>query len=127
MPGGIRTPNLLIRSQMLYPVELQTQQKRDFKITGLDFRRNETELKTRSEFVVRQQGPKNAVVHSLLESVDMNSTVDLFGQSTLRGLPLTFWERIINDEDLRGCSDLEKLLAGCEIIAALDARDLLAA
>ena len=25
MPGGIRTPNLLIRSQMLYPVELQTQ------------------------------------------------------------------------------------------------------
>ena len=67
------------------------------------------------------------MVHSLLESVDMNSTVDLFGQSTLRGLPLSFWERIINDEDLRGCSDLEKLLAGCEIIAALDARDLLAA
>src|SRR5437660_12348030 len=25
VPGGIRTPNLLIRSQMLYPVELQTQ------------------------------------------------------------------------------------------------------
>ena len=25
MPGGIRTPNLLIRSQLLYPVELQTQ------------------------------------------------------------------------------------------------------
>ena len=24
MPGGIRTPNLLIRSQLLYPVELQT-------------------------------------------------------------------------------------------------------
>jgi hypothetical protein len=24
VPGGIRTPNLLIRSQMLYPVELQT-------------------------------------------------------------------------------------------------------
>ena len=23
MPGGIRTPNLLIRSQKLYPVELQ--------------------------------------------------------------------------------------------------------
>jgi hypothetical protein len=29
VPGGIRTPNLLIRSQMLYPVELQTQTKRD--------------------------------------------------------------------------------------------------
>src|SRR6267378_1356331 len=25
VPGGTRTPNLLIRSQMLYPVELQTQ------------------------------------------------------------------------------------------------------
>src|SRR6266446_10632063 len=25
VPGGIRTHNLLIRSQMLYPVELQTQ------------------------------------------------------------------------------------------------------
>ena len=25
--GGIRTPNLLIRSQMLYPVELQTQRE----------------------------------------------------------------------------------------------------
>src|SRR5437773_9470143 len=25
VPGGIRTPNLPIRSQMLYPVELQTQ------------------------------------------------------------------------------------------------------
>ena len=24
VPGGIRTPNLLIRSQLLYPVELQT-------------------------------------------------------------------------------------------------------
>jgi hypothetical protein len=24
-PGGIRTPNLLIRSQKLYPVELQAQ------------------------------------------------------------------------------------------------------
>ena len=28
VPGGIRTPNLLIRSQMLYPVELQTQDRR---------------------------------------------------------------------------------------------------
>ncbi len=28
VPGGIRTPNLLIRSQLLYPVELQTQYQR---------------------------------------------------------------------------------------------------
>jgi hypothetical protein len=34
VPGGIRTPNLLIRSQKLYPVELQAQ--REFSI--FDFR-----------------------------------------------------------------------------------------
>ena len=28
VPGGIRTPNLLIRSQKLYPVELQAQDRR---------------------------------------------------------------------------------------------------
>jgi hypothetical protein len=39
----------------------------------------------------------------------------------------SFWERIINDQDLRGRTDLEKLLAGCEIIAALDKVELLAA
>jgi hypothetical protein len=38
-----------------------------------------------------------------------------------------FWKRILNDEKLRECDNLEKLLAGCEIIAALDGRDLLAA
>src|SRR5450631_948200 len=29
VPGGIRTPNLLIRSQLLYPVELQTHSWRE--------------------------------------------------------------------------------------------------
>jgi hypothetical protein len=38
-----------------------------------------------------------------------------------------FWERILKDEALRGCDDMEKLLVGCEIIAALDGVDLLAA
>jgi len=41
--------------------------------------------------------------------------------------PSDFWERILNDDQLRGCDDLEKLLAGCEIIAALDHVELLAA
>ena len=39
----------------------------------------------------------------------------------------TFWKRILNHEELRECDNLEKLLAGCEIIAVLDGRDLLAA
>jgi len=38
-----------------------------------------------------------------------------------------FWIRILNDEELRHCDNLQKLLAGCEIIAALDGVDLLAA
>ena len=36
VPGGIRTPNLLIRSQLLYPVELQTHKNLGFWIA--DFR-----------------------------------------------------------------------------------------
>jgi hypothetical protein len=38
-----------------------------------------------------------------------------------------FWLRLVNDAQLRDCDDLEKLVIGCEIIAALDAVDLLAA
>jgi hypothetical protein len=38
-----------------------------------------------------------------------------------------FWFRILTDEELSDCDDLQKLLVGCEIIAALDAVDLLAA
>lgn len=38
-----------------------------------------------------------------------------------------FWLRILRDETLRDCDDLQKLVAGCEIIAALDGADLLAA
>ena len=38
-----------------------------------------------------------------------------------------FWVRILTDEELGQCDDLQKLLVGCEIIAALDAVELLAA
>ncbi len=38
-----------------------------------------------------------------------------------------FWLRLLNNEALRNCDDLEKLVIGCEIIAALDSVDLLAA
>ncbi|MEO6969774.1 MAG: hypothetical protein ABI217_02635 [Chthoniobacterales bacterium] len=41
--------------------------------------------------------------------------------------PLSFWERLAEKEELQGCEALEKLLVGCEIIAALDGVDLLAA
>ena len=38
-----------------------------------------------------------------------------------------FWEQLLCDHSLDGLTDLEKLVAGCEIIAALDELDLLAA
>ena len=43
-------------------------------------------------------------------------------------IPTTdFWLRILRDEELQNCDNLQKLLVGCEIIAALDGVDLLAA
>ena len=63
----------------------------------------------------------------VLTSLRMNPTVDLFGDSEFRAATPAFWERILNDEQLRDLDNLEKLLAGCEIIAALDGIDLLAA
>ncbi|MEP7014249.1 MAG: hypothetical protein ABI925_02305 [Verrucomicrobiota bacterium] len=56
----------------------------------------------------------------------MNSTTDVFGQSKFRAVS-NFWQRILDDEALRDCNDLEKLLVGCEIIATLDRVDLLLA
>jgi hypothetical protein len=41
--------------------------------------------------------------------------------------PPSFWQQIVNDESLKNADDLAKLLAGCEIIVALDDLDLLAA
>lgn len=40
---------------------------------------------------------------------------------------LAFWQRLLREEELQSCEPLEKLLVGCEIIAALDGVDLLAA
>jgi hypothetical protein len=57
----------------------------------------------------------------------MNRTADFFGQSEFRPVAPNFWERILNDEQLRDCNDLEKLLAGCELIAAVDRVELLLA
>jgi hypothetical protein len=38
-----------------------------------------------------------------------------------------FWLRLLNDETLSDCDGLEKIVIGCEIIAAVDSIDLLAA
>jgi hypothetical protein len=44
-----------------------------------------------------------------------------------KATPSNFWFRILTDKELQDCDDLQKLVIGCEIIAALDAVDLLAA
>ena len=44
-----------------------------------------------------------------------------------KNIDADFWLRIFRDEELRHCDNLQKLLVGCEIIAALDGVDLLAA
>jgi hypothetical protein len=38
-----------------------------------------------------------------------------------------FWLRLFNDEAVRRCDDLEKIVIGCELIAAVDSVELLAA
>jgi hypothetical protein len=40
---------------------------------------------------------------------------------------MTFWHRFLGEEDLQQSAALEKLLAGCEIIAVLNGVDLLTA
>jgi hypothetical protein len=57
----------------------------------------------------------------------MNAPLDLFVQSSLSNVGPNFWARFVNDEQLCDCSPLEKLVAGCELIAALDQIELLLA
>ncbi len=45
---------------------------------------------------------------------------------TLADDPADFWPRLLRESSMQNCSDLEKLLAGCEIIAALDDLGLMA-
>jgi hypothetical protein len=45
----------------------------------------------------------------------------------IAGAPSDFWLRLLNDEALNEYNGLEKILIGCELIAALDTVELLAA
>jgi len=49
------------------------------------------------------------------------------GDSTSRRVPANFWEVFLKNDQLTGCDNLEKLVAGCEVIAALDQIDELLA
>ena len=47
--------------------------------------------------------------------------------TTFEAVAASFWQRFINDCALQDCDALEKLVAGCELIAAVDDLELLAA
>jgi hypothetical protein len=63
VPGGIRTPNLLIRSQKLYPVELQALRNCGFSIS--DFRLDR---------VIVDLGPAN--LKSAIENLKLDGVAD---------------------------------------------------
>ncbi|MEY2557546.1 MAG: hypothetical protein QOE34_971 [Verrucomicrobiota bacterium] len=67
------------------------------------------------------------MARAVLKKSDMLIFPTLIESNTARTPATDFWIRLLRDEQLRDCDDLRKLLVGCEIIAALDAADLLAA
>lgn len=62
----------------------------------------------------------------MLKHPDMLNPAAIDSKRPHRGGP-DFWVRLLRDDELCDCGDLEKLLIGCEIIAALDAAGMLAA
>ncbi len=63
---------------------------------------------------------------AVLKHSDMLNPAAIDSKRPHRGEP-DFWDRLLRDDRLRDCGDLEKLLIGCEIIAALDAAGMLGA
>jgi hypothetical protein len=57
----------------------------------------------------------------------MTPMTDFSNQFQSRTNIANFWERILNDQALHDCDGLEKLLVGCELIAAVDQVELLIA
>jgi len=48
-------------------------------------------------------------------------------QATSRRIAVNFWQNFLKEEQLLNCNNLEKLIAGCEVIVALDQVDELLA
>jgi hypothetical protein len=63
----------------------------------------------------------------LLKQSRMNPTSKISKHSNSSAVTPNFWQRFLDDDALNHCSDLEKLVAGCELIAACDSVELLLA
>jgi hypothetical protein len=79
---------------------------------GHPFAEERAANRTLARAVLNQKG-----VNDLLSRVDTSVCTK----------PPGFWQQLLTDHFMEGRADLEKLLAGCEIIAALDDLDLLPA
>jgi len=55
----------------------------------------------------------------------MYPVADFLGESQFRSVAPRFWERFLSDESVSIYDDLQKLVAGCELIALVDDADLL--
>ena len=71
--------------------------------------------------------PPGGVARAVLRKRDVLNPALVIETKKRKSPADNFWLRLVNDESLRDCDDLQKLVIGCEIIAALDAVDLLAA
>ena len=82
------------------------------------------------DFGLRKDGWPLAVcdvAHAVLQEIAVLMPATSIDSHETRISATDFWLRILHDEQLRNCDNLQKLLVGCEIIAALDGVDLLAA
>ena len=70
--------------------------------------------------------PKAAVACALLKGFFMINPA-VVEPTKPTELTENFWARLFNNEELRDCNGLEKIVIGCELIAALDGVELLAA
>ena len=79
---------------------------------------------------ISDRGKRNSppgVARALLKKSTMLIPASPIESSETKPRRTDFWLRLLQDEELRDCDNLQKLLIGCEIIAALDGVDLLAA
>jgi hypothetical protein len=69
---------------------------------------------------------QSAVAQPVLFTISMINPA-LLEASKAEEIGGDFWLRFLNDEALRHCADLEKIVIGCELIATLDSVELRAA
>ena len=91
-PVGIRTPNLLIRSEVLYPVELQSRKtfQKTFETGGKDTNSLQSTKLSRRLFRISTGNPFKGLKHSA-ERPDLNPAISRFLWATLLDATRFLW------------------------------------